>query len=73
MHGIPVLTARGTGIAEAWENSLIALYEHGCDLATQYDKPGDPPSKDATMLITIEDPVAEPDRKSTRLNSSHYS
>ncbi len=60
MHGIPVLTARGAGIAEAWENSLIALYEQGCDLATQYDKPGDPPSKDATMLITVEDPVAEP-------------
>jgi thymidylate synthase len=60
MSGIPVLTAGGQGIAEAWENSLIRLYEAGCDISTQYDKPGDPPSKDATMLITVEDPLAEP-------------
>ena len=60
MHGIPVLTAQGNGIAEAWENSLKVLYDQGCDLKTQYDKSEDPPSKDATMLITIEDPMAEP-------------
>jgi thymidylate synthase len=60
MNGIPVLTAAGEGIARAWENSLIELHQHGCDISTQYDKPGDPPSKDATMLITVEDPLAEP-------------
>jgi thymidylate synthase len=60
MSGIPVLTAGGQGIAEAWENSLIQLYQAGCDISTQYDKPGDPPSKDATMLITVEDPLSEP-------------
>lgn len=60
MNDIPVLTVRGHGIAEAWENSLIALHEHGCDLKTMYDKPSDPPSKDATMLITVENPLAEP-------------
>jgi len=60
MSGIPVLQAHGDCIARAWESSLIELYRSGCDLKTQYDKPEDPPSKDATMIITIQDPTAEP-------------
>ncbi len=60
MTGIPVLTATAKTLPAAWEKSLTELYEHGCDLTTQYDKPGDPPSKDATMLITVEEPLAEP-------------
>jgi len=60
MHGIPVLFARGRGIAEAWENSLVLLAKQGCDLPTMYDKPGDPPSKDASMTVVIEEPLAEP-------------
>jgi thymidylate synthase len=60
MNGIPVLTAEGDGIAQAWENSLLRLYEAGCDVHTQYDKAGDPPSKDATMIVTVRDPLAEP-------------
>ena len=59
-HGIPVLTARGQGIAEAWENSLVELHRNGCRMKTMYDKSTDPASIDATMLITIEDPLAEP-------------
>lgn len=57
---IPVLNAKGRNIPEAWESSLEELYMYGCDLETEYDKPGDPPSKDATMLITISDPLSEP-------------
>ena len=60
MAGIPVLTAEGDCIARAWENSLVTLYRHGCDIKTQYDKPEDPPSKDATMVLTVTDPLAEP-------------
>jgi thymidylate synthase len=60
MSGIPVLHAEGDCIARAWENSLIALFRHGGELITQYDKPGDPPSRDATMVITIHEPLAEP-------------
>jgi thymidylate synthase len=60
MSGIPVLTARGNGIAAAWENALIELHRGGCRLKTQYDKPADPPSIDATMLVTIEEPLSEP-------------
>jgi thymidylate synthase len=57
---IPVLSVEGLGIAEAWEKSLVSLYEKGCDVSTEYDKPGDPPSKDATMTIVVRDPLAEP-------------
>ncbi|MHC4402913.1 MAG: thymidylate synthase [Planctomycetota bacterium] len=60
MSGIPVLTAEGDCIARAWENSLIALYESGGALETEYDASGDPPSKDATMLLTVHDPLREP-------------
>jgi thymidylate synthase len=60
MKGIPVLHVEGDSIAQAWENSLIELHRKGCDLHTQYDKPDDPPSKDATMIITISDPLNEP-------------
>ena len=60
MNGIPVLHVEADCIARAWEQSLIALHEKGCHLQTQYDKPEDPPSKDATMIITITDPLHEP-------------
>jgi thymidylate synthase len=60
MSGIPVLHAEGDCIARAWENALVMLYESGCDIQTQYDKPDDPPSKDATMILTVHDPLAEP-------------
>lgn len=60
MTEIPVLSVRGRGIAEAWEKSLVELHEHGGAMQTQYDKPDDPPSRDATMTIVIDDPLSEP-------------
>jgi thymidylate synthase len=60
MSGIPVLTAEGDCIARGWENAMVVLYQSGCDIKTQYDKPEDPPSKDATMILTVHDPLAEP-------------
>ncbi len=39
---------------------MALLYRCGCDIKTQYDKPDDPPSKDATMIITIHEPLKEP-------------
>ncbi len=44
---IPVLSARGHCLPEAWENSLVALFAYGEFIATQYDKPSDPPSSTA--------------------------
>ena len=60
MHGIPVLHVEGDCISRAWENSLIELHKNGCRIKTQYDRPEDPPSIDATMVITIMDPMKEP-------------
>jgi len=60
MKGIPVLTVQGDCIARAWELSLIELHNKGCEIKTEYDKAEDPPSKDATMFITITDPLSEP-------------
>lgn len=57
---IPVLFVEGNCLAEAWEKSLIEVYEKGCDIKTEYDRPEDPPSKDCTMTIIIKDPLAEP-------------
>jgi thymidylate synthase len=54
------LSVEGDCISRAWENSLLKLYEAGGDISTQYDKPGDPPSKDATMMLTVSDPLSEP-------------
>jgi thymidylate synthase len=60
MKGIPVLHVEGDCIARAWEESLILLSRDGCSIRTQYDKPEDPPSRDATMTIVIQDPLKEP-------------
>jgi thymidylate synthase len=60
MKGIPILHVEGDCIARAWELSLIELHQKGCALKTEYDKPEDPPSKDATITITITDPLKEP-------------
>jgi len=60
MSGIPVLHAEGDCVSRAWENALIELHAHGCRIKTEYDKPEDPPSIDATMLITVQDPLKEP-------------
>lgn len=57
---IPVLFVEGSGLAEAWERSLISLHAQGCAVKTQYDKAEDPPSKDCTMTIVVRDPLAEP-------------
>lgn len=57
---IPVLMVEAEGLAEAWEQSLIELYKEGCEIETEYDKPGDPLSKDCSMTIVIRNPLAEP-------------
>ncbi len=57
---IPVLTVSGRTLPEAWEKSVLAVWEHGVRLATEYDHPDDPPSLDATMTLVVEEPFQEP-------------
>ena len=57
---IPVLYANGDNLPEAWENSMLCLFGFGNQVKTAYDKPGDPPSIDATMIMIVDDPLSEP-------------
>ncbi len=57
---IPVINISANTIPEAWEKAVIAVWENGLKIKTQYDKPGDPPSCDATVIITVENPFEEP-------------
>jgi len=44
----------------AWEMAVLSCWSDGDIIPTQYDKPGDPPSRDCAALIVVEDPLAEP-------------
>jgi len=60
MKDIPVLSVNGDSLAWAWEKSLVELWLHGCRIPTEYDREGDPNSRDATMIITVSEPLSEP-------------
>lgn len=60
MKDIPVLHVEADSLAEAYEKALISLFRNGVRIATQYDKEGDPQSIDATMNITVSDPMTDP-------------
>ena len=57
---IPVLHVSGRTLAEAYEKALLRLNADGMRFKTQYDKPGDPESIDATMCITVDEPLTDP-------------
>jgi len=57
---IPVLFVKERSLAMAYEKALMTLYLNGIRMKTQYDKPGDPPSIDSTMNITILEPWSDP-------------
>lgn len=63
---IPVIGVNGKSLAEAWENSLLALYGFGCKIRTQYDetdKEGnfiDPPSRDSTLTFIVKEAWSDP-------------
>lgn len=63
---IPVLSVSGKSLPEAWEQSLIKLWDAQGRVRTQYDRRDehgefiDPPSIDCTMLVVVEDPDSDP-------------
>ncbi|RLE69294.1 MAG: hypothetical protein DRJ34_01170 [Thermoprotei archaeon] len=57
---IPVIYVRGKNLPEAWEKSVLETWFKGISIKTEYDKPGDPPSKDTTMIIEVLEPLSEP-------------
>ncbi len=57
---LPVITVTGESVGDVWERSLLELWEKGIAVKTEYDRPGDPESKDATMIMVIKNPFSEP-------------
>ncbi|KKN10136.1 hypothetical protein LCGC14_1039520, partial [marine sediment metagenome] len=45
-------------IRDAWLSAIGQVLFNGDNIKTEYDKPEDPPSKDATVLIEISDPFS---------------
>jgi thymidylate synthase len=60
MKNIPVICITKKTLAEAYEAALVALHNEGTRFKTQYDKPGDPLSIDATLNLTILEPETDP-------------
>ena len=57
---IPVLMVEGENIPEVWEKACLATWERGIAIPTEYDLPTSPPSRDATVIMVIKNPMAEP-------------
>ena len=57
---IPSIAISACCLPEAWEKAVLAVWDDGIQIRTQYDKPDDKPSRDATVMITVTDPFAEP-------------
>jgi thymidylate synthase len=57
---VPVISITAGCLPEAWEKAVLAVWDNGIEIKTQYDRPEDPPSKDATVMVTVANPFAEP-------------
>jgi thymidylate synthase len=57
---LPVIMVTAECLPEAWEKAVLAVWDNGFDVKTQYDKPDDPPSKDATVTVVVSRPFSEP-------------
>lgn len=59
-YDIPVLKIEADTLPTAWENAVLATWENGMNIKTEYDKKGDPLSKDCSMIIVVNKPMMEP-------------
>lgn len=57
---LPVVNVTAETLPEAWETAVKQTWETGAIIPTQYDKPGDPPSRDAIAVIVVNSPMSEP-------------
>ena len=57
---IPVLSVSGENLPEAWERAVLAVWDNGARIRTEYDKPEDQPSIDATVMVEVRKPLSEP-------------
>ena len=47
-------------LPEAWEKAVVACWDRGTPIRTEYDQPDDPPSRDCTVMIAVRHPFREP-------------
>ncbi|UCF15341.1 MAG: hypothetical protein JSW59_18195 [Phycisphaerales bacterium] len=57
---IPAISITAGCLPEAWEKTVLAVWDNGLYARTEYDKPEDPPSKDATAMVIVANTFAEP-------------
>lgn len=57
---LPVVCLAAQTLPEGWERAVIAAWGTGVEIATQYDRPGDPPSRDVSLFLSVAEPFAEP-------------
>lgn len=57
---IPSIAVYGETLPEAWETAVVAVNEFGSRIPTEYDQEVDPESRDATVILTISNPLKEP-------------
>lgn len=57
---LPTIHIEAQTLAEGWEKAVLAVWQRGAQIETEYDRPGDPPSRDASVMVAVADPFAEP-------------
>ncbi|MHB1001407.1 MAG: thymidylate synthase [Armatimonadota bacterium] len=57
---LPVVQITAKSLPQAWEEAVVKTWETGAIIATQYDKPTDPASRDAIAVIVVSEPMSEP-------------
>jgi len=59
-YDLPVVKIEAETLAEGWERAVIAAWEQGVQVPTQYDQPEDPPSRDIALALAVREPFGEP-------------
>jgi len=57
---LPIVYITAKTLPEAWEQAVLQTWKIGARIPTQYDKPTDPSSRDATAVIVVTEPMVEP-------------
>jgi thymidylate synthase len=68
------LFVSGNNIKDVWLETILEVLKHGIHIKTSYDRKGDPPSRDATVMIEITNPTNKPitiKNKELRVKSKH--
>ncbi len=59
-YDLPLVCIKAETLAEGWEKAVIATWERGTSIPTQYDQEGDPPSRDVSLALAVRNAFGEP-------------